>query len=306
MTRGSLPTARAVVPVALLIASACLGVARLQPKLAKNLHDLKSRDDVYVLPPPDQIRTMSLGYRAAVVDQLWAKLLVEYGIHHHEKRAFPDLDKYVDAILGIEPDYAPVYKYADTLFPYRPPRGYEPDVRKAREILERGIKARPNDAEVFRSYGDFLAFIAPSFLSSEDEISKWRLAGAVALERAVDLGAPSHSALTAAALLSRAGERDASIRQLRKALTMTDDPDEQANISARLDTLQASEDRDAIEHAKRLVDGQRARELPIASRGLFLLVAPIVDARYCAGPRSADDMPRCARHWHELIPASRP
>ena len=50
-----------------------------------------------VFTPPSQLRAMTLGYHAAATDLLWAKLLVEYGVHHHEKRKFPDLEKYVEA-----------------------------------------------------------------------------------------------------------------------------------------------------------------------------------------------------------------
>ena len=48
---------------------------------------------------------MTLGYTAAAVDLLWAKVLVEYGIHHAEKRPFADLEAYLDAILTLEPTY---------------------------------------------------------------------------------------------------------------------------------------------------------------------------------------------------------
>ncbi len=292
--------------VALLVASATLGVARLQPKLANQLHQMKSREDVYVLPPPAQLRIMSLGYNAAAVDQLWAQLLVEYGTHHQEKRPFPDLEKYLDAVVGLEPDYAPAFKYADTLIAYRPPRGYEADVRTARAFLERGLKSRPYDPDVWLAYGDFMAFVAPSFLADEAEISQWRLKGAYALERAVDLGATSKRAISAAGILSRAGERDATVRQLKKVLSMTDDPEEIAALDAKLDALRAGEDREIIDRSKRVVDGRHARDMPIASRSLFLLVGPMVDARYCAGPASALEQPRCARHWYDLIPSSRP
>jgi hypothetical protein len=299
-TRTRAPT------VALLALCACLGVARLQPKLARQLHDMKSREDVYVLPPPEQVRTMSLGYFAATVDQLWAKLLVEYGTHHQQKRAFPDLEKYIEAILGVEPTYAPVFKYADTLLVYRPPRGYEIDARTTRNLLERGVKARPYDPDVWTSYGDFLAFVAPSFLPNEDEISKWRLEGAFALEHAVELGAGSRHAVTASALLNRAGERDAAIRQLRRAFSMTDDPEEQEKIGARLDTLNDSVNKEIREQAQRAVDTRHARDLPFASRTLYLLVGPFVDPRRCVGPASVDEKPHCAREWDAIVPSNRP
>src|SRR5437660_1703747 len=78
-------------------------------------HDTKAREDVYLFPPPNQLRAVTLGYRAAATDLIWAKLLVEYGMHWQEKRDFPDLDRYVDAILALEPDFQPLYLTVDTL-----------------------------------------------------------------------------------------------------------------------------------------------------------------------------------------------
>jgi UPF0716 family protein affecting phage T7 exclusion len=54
--------------IALLVATSAIGVARLQPRLAARVHDVKARDDVYVLPRPNEIRAMSLGYHAAAAD----------------------------------------------------------------------------------------------------------------------------------------------------------------------------------------------------------------------------------------------
>ena len=67
-------------------ALACaLGIALVQPGLAENVHKLRHRDDVFLLPPPSQLRVMTLGYRAAATDLIWAKLILEYGLHWQEK-----------------------------------------------------------------------------------------------------------------------------------------------------------------------------------------------------------------------------
>ena len=144
MSRGALP-------VALLLGVSALGVARVQPRLAAQVHEVKQRDDVYLLPPPVELRAMSLGYRAALADAIWAKLIVEYGTHWQEKRPFTDAPRYFDGILALEPTYPLVYKYADTLIVYRPPRGTEQDWYTAKGYLERGLRERPRDHEVCRS-----------------------------------------------------------------------------------------------------------------------------------------------------------
>jgi len=293
--------------VALLLLGASSGVARLQPRLAATLHATKSREDVYVLPPPSQLKVMDLGYHAATVDMLWAKLLVEYGIHHQEKRAFPDLEKYMDAILGLEPRYAPLYRYGASMIVYRPPRGYEPDARRARALLERGIRERPDDWRVWQEYGDFLAFVAPSFLGNEEEIAVWRGEGAEALMRALSLGGDAKRAMSAAAILGKRGERDAQIRQLEKTYAMTDDEDDKQRIAAQLAALQDNRESDhkleTVERHRRGIERECGNAAPfLPKRDLCVLVGPFPAPAACAGPAQAD-APGCARTWGDLFAA---
>src|SRR5579859_4385760 len=135
--------------VALLLLVTVLGVARTQPRLAKTAHEVKEVEDVYSLPPPAELKAATLGYVAATVDLLWAKLLVEYGIHWAEKRSFPDLNRHLDAIIELEPSYGPVYEYVDTMLAYRPIHGTEQDARDARRYLERGTVERPWEPDLW-------------------------------------------------------------------------------------------------------------------------------------------------------------
>lgn len=281
----------------LLLACAALGVARLQPALAGQLKRVKDREDTYVLPPPQHLRAVSLGHVAAAVDLLWAKLIVENGVHHAEHRAFPDMENYFEAILALEPDYRLLYLYADTLIVYRPPRGYEADARTVRRYLERGIKERPYDEEVWLRYGDFLAFVAPSFLEKEEDIATWRREGADALFRAVELGAEVNRALSAAAILGRAGERDAAIRSLQRSYAVTDDPSIKERIAAKLANLELSHERERLETTMQRVEARWNAEAPYLTRTAYLILGPMAAAAACAGPRHADDE-ACALHWN--------
>ena len=104
----------------LLVASGAAGIGGLQPVLAERVRSTRLRDDVFVLPPPNQLKTMALGYKHAIADLIWAKLLVEQGLHWQEKRKFTDLPKYVDAIIALEPDHPTLYQFVDTLIVFQP------------------------------------------------------------------------------------------------------------------------------------------------------------------------------------------
>lgn len=292
----------------LLLGGGAGGIAWLQPPLAERARSVKQGEDVYVLPPPDELKVMTLGYRAAAADLLWAKLLVEFGMHWFDKRPFTDVPKYVDAILTLEPDHRLVYRYVDTLLVFRPPQGTEADAVMARAYLERGTRERPFDPEVWQKYGDFMAFVAPSFVKDTREHDAWRREGARALERAVQLGAEPSRALSAATILSKSGERKAAIAFLRRAYWVTDDADTREQITAKLQLLESSPDeRDVayIDSEWSALGHRRGRSLlhPLLSRGELLLLGPFVDPKACAGVR--EPKLECERDWEARLPSNR-
>ncbi|HEY1695857.1 MAG TPA: hypothetical protein VGG39_27005 [Polyangiaceae bacterium] len=292
MTRGS-------VVAGLLLAGSVAGVAGLQPRLASAAHEAKESGDVFAFPPPAELHAATLGWDAATVDLLWSDLLVEYGAHWLEHREFLETPRFADAILELEPDYAPLYKYIDTMLAYRPLQGTEADVRAARAYLERGTRARPDDSKVWMEYGTFIAFIAPSFLHDHAEIERWRTDGAAAIGRAVELGADADRALTAATILTRGGATQAAIGYLERAYAFTEHPSMAAvheAIGRRLVELQAKGMADEADKTSRAIDERWHDELPYLSREVYLLLGPVVDPLRCAGVDAAND-PACARTW---------
>ncbi len=283
----------------LLLLGAAGGVAYTQPRVAKTAHDVKESDDVYALPPPSQLRAATLGWRAATVDILWSSLLVDYGTHWAEHRDFLTIPQYVDAILELEPTYEPIYRYVDTLLAYRPVLGTEKDVRLARAYLERGTRERPDDAKLWTTYGQFLAFLGPSFLAKDADKDSWRKDGAEALGHAVEVGADADRALSAATMLTRAGKTEEAIRYLEHAYEFTEHPsmaEVHENIGRRLAELQATTLRDAADAEDRAVNARWRSEMKPLSRGIYLLLGPTADTAACAGVE-ASVLPRCDRSW---------
>ena len=294
----------------MILAASVGGVGVLQPGLAQTIHSTKAREDVYLFPAPGQLRAMTLGHKSAMADLIWAKLLVEYGIHWQERRDFPDLDRYIDAILALEPDFQPLYLLVDTLLVYRPIKGYERDARHARELLERGTRERPDDYKVWRHYGEFVAFLGPSWLASDEERNQWRRDGSLAIMHAIELGADPSGALAAASILSRTQElRVKAVDQLRRAYVMSDDPSDRERIAAQIARLESehpgelpSQEAGPIDMA--YIDGRWRKEAPFLSRGTFLLTGPSRDPVKCAG-RAKMENPECALEWDPTLPSHR-
>jgi hypothetical protein len=119
---------------------------------------------------------------------------------------------------------------------------------------------------------------------------------------AVELGADAERALTAASMLSRAGQTESAIRYLERAYAFTEHPSMASAheaIGRRLATLQATTIRDAADAIARAIDERRRRELPFLSWDQYLLLGPLVDPKHCIG-RAAFDDPACARDWNRL------
>jgi tetratricopeptide (TPR) repeat protein len=291
-------SARRLVPSVLLLL-AVAGVAGTQPRLARIAHQVKERDDVYGFPPPAQLHAATLGWDAAAMDLLWTKLLVEYGIHWSEHRNFLAAPMYIDAILELEPTYAPMYRIVGTILAYRPLQGTQDDVRLARSYLERGTVLRPNDSRLWMEYGQFMAYIAPSFLRDATEAPEWRKAGARAMGRAVELGADAEGVLTAAYLLSHAGATREAIPYLERAYAFTEKP-EMAEIHEaighKLAELELSAMKDAADAAERAIDLRWQAEIPFVARDWYAVIGPVMAPARCAGLAFGGGTD-CARDW---------
>jgi hypothetical protein len=289
-----------LVTLGLVLASAA-AIGAVRGPLASVHQRVKEQSDVYVLPPPEQVVTLSLGYRSALLDLLWAHVLVSQGLHTFERRRFENLSLFLDSINELEPTFREPYLLADALYTFQ---GFAPshaEVLKARAVMERGSRELPYDGQIWLSLGQFVAFIAPgSYLTDEAEAEQWRLDGARMLARAAELGGENANitwqTLGAARIFRRAGERDAEIRLRLRALAVTDDPELQERLRRELGKLLSEEQKEvSIDLDRRLVDLWQ-RDLPFIPRPMMLLLGPPVEPARCAGPGHDRD-PACAFTW---------
>jgi tetratricopeptide (TPR) repeat protein len=277
----------------ILVALACAALIGLvQPKLAASVKDAK-RDEILALPPPEQLRALVFGYRTAAADLLWAKLVVEHGIHWQDKRPFPDLPRYIDAIIALQPDHPMIYEFVDTLMLFKPEGATVEDARLVRAYLERGTRERPYDPETWLRYGQYLAYLSPSFLKDQAEIDAWKRDGALAVLHAVELGADADRSLAALSILRKLGERTAAIRHIQRAYALADDEETRRQLRIKIQQLEATYD---AEEAVSRVEHTWRTQYPFVSRGIALLIGPHRPPAECAGPQSYRE-PRCPHDW---------
>jgi hypothetical protein len=289
----SRPAAQAILPIALIV----LAIGTLYPlRLALNVKFALTtvKHDVYPLPPPQQTVALSLGYRAALADVIFAHVLVSYGLHFQEKRRFEFVGNYLDAINELDPTFEQPYRLADTLLTLQVKSVGPENYRKARAILERGMKQFPFDPTLWDSAGQFLAYLGPAGIKDPAEQDEWRLAGGRALAHACEVAGddetvPYHC-ITAAGLLTHAGARPDQRRFLERILTVSDDPAIRALAAGALDR----EARDRVEERYQRFQRAWSSDLPFVTSGAYLSIGPTFDPAACAGLAAA-----CATSWRD-------
>ena len=278
-----------------------LGIARMQPQLVRSIKRAKSHEDVTLVPPPDKVKLVSLRYEAMAVDLLWAKLLLEYGTHWSEKRIFNDAPRYLDAILALDPQFRDVYRYADSILCFRSgTTATIADAKLTREYFERGVKALPDDADVWLRYGQFLAFFGPSFVTDAPTLEEWRVTGARAIIRAVELGADADAALSATAILGKAGEREAIVEHLKRAYALASDDATREQIAEQLVRLKHDQDADTVRRAASAFNDYREQHFPFLSVTMLELSGPVRDPAACVGLANARTS-ACLGNWSRII-----
>jgi hypothetical protein len=298
-----------LLPLGLAVASV-VAISGVRGPLAEANLRVRETSDIYVLPPPDQVKTLSLGYNAALADLLWAHVLVSQGLHTFERRRFDNLSLFIDSINALDPTFREPYLLADALFTFQSAQTPREEVLKARAIMERGVATLPLDGELWLALGQFVAFIAPSsYLTDPAEQAAWRLEGARMLARAAELGGSDASiswqALAGAGILGRAGERDAAIRFLRRTLAITDDPELKEQSQRQLEKLTGEQQIDLGQRKQERIAEIWRHELPFVHPTLFLVLGPPFDPWRCAGS-APSRAPECALTWRSFADQDTP
>jgi len=252
-------------------------------------------DEVYALPPPTYVKAASLGYHDAVAAVLWASTLYQYGEHVGRNQRFPFATQYLETIVALDPAFRPAYRFASTLATMQAVAPLRVELDRVRALLEQGTRELPNDGDVWGAYASFMMFEGAQYLDEKEKM-KWRVAGAHASQRAVELGFfMSTLSISGATFLERAGERDLAIAQLERAYAVAPNEDTRQRIVAKLRRLQAQESLARVQRLHNFLMDRWRNELGGLSESMFVLHGPRRDVAACAGLSGED--PRCDPSW---------
>ncbi|HKO53011.1 MAG TPA: hypothetical protein VJV79_35120 [Polyangiaceae bacterium] len=285
-----------------LIALAALTVSRLRPPLNAAFLGTKNQVDVYTLPPTGQLTALSIGYRSALADMIFAHVLVSSGIHFQEKRAFEFVGKYIEAVNALDPKFELPYRMADGLITLQAKPVSIDAYRQARRILERGMAEFPYSQGMWTSAGMFLAYLGPTGNIEGDELADWKLAGGRALARSCELAGskepPPKQCIMAAGLLDKAGEAAAARQFIERMLDVNDDPEVRRFMGALLEQKVGAAEREQLHERREQFKRAWTADLPFVSRGAALAIGPRWDPAACAGAA------KCSTSWRAWAAAN--
>lgn len=219
--------------------------------------------DISYVPPPAQLRWMSVGYREALADLLWVRALIFSG-EHIGQVDISATDRYVDAITGLSPRFERAYKWGGITAMYAGTGAITRDqVDRAIAMYRRGLEQFPESHELLYPFGMLLTHQVGSTPGySAEEKAAHAEEGIEMIRRAAAFGADPLVRRYAATLVGdRVGDQLA-IQFLESQLAQTEDEKHRRLLRQKLSRLVGSSTVEAIENTREQFFAELAREAP--------------------------------------------
>src|ERR1700731_388622 len=144
---------KSTIALALFVLLGFAGVWRLQERIDVQQHAVESEDDQVMLRSSKLVKGLSLEYAPLVADIYWTRVVQYFGNKHAGQQ--PDLRllwPLLDVTSVLDPQLMPVYHFGSMFLSDAAPRGAgRPDL--AVELLERGLKANPDEWRLYYDLG---------------------------------------------------------------------------------------------------------------------------------------------------------
>src|ERR1700730_8753571 len=129
------------------------GVWRLQQSIDVKQRGVESEDDQVMLRSSKLVKGLSLEYAPLVADIYWTRVVQYFGNKQAENEAdLRLLWPLLDVTSVLDPQLMPVYHFGSTFLSAASPHGAgRPDL--AVELLERGLKANPDEWRLYYDLG---------------------------------------------------------------------------------------------------------------------------------------------------------
>jgi hypothetical protein len=134
------------------------GVWQLQKKIDAQKQPLRMERDELTLRSPKLIQKMSLEYAPLMAALYWTRVVQYYGEKHRfGQRNLELLWPLLDITTTLDPHLMVAYRFGSTFLGDAPPRGAgQPE--KGVELLERGLRANPEQWRLYQDMGNVYYF----------------------------------------------------------------------------------------------------------------------------------------------------
>jgi hypothetical protein len=154
---------KALIALVVLVPLGFAGVWRLQKRIDVQQAAVQVEDDQVILRSSKLVKALSLEYAPLVADIYWTRVVQYFGNKHagHD----PDLRllwPLLDLSTTLDPNLLPAYHFGGMFLSDAAPRGAgRPDL--GAELVERGIRANPNEWRLYYDLGFIYYFDAKDY-----------------------------------------------------------------------------------------------------------------------------------------------
>ena len=224
--RRTLRTTAGLLVIAALVAVS-YQAGRYADRRVERSFSVTARDLIY-LPSPTTARLMSLGFEQLVADWYWVRAQQYFTEPANELNQYRNLGDFLDVIVGIDPDFEYIYKFAGIAIPYDTGRLRFANTDRAIDLLERGTKRFPRNWQLRLYLGFYLLNFAGDSARAAEQFA---IAAPIP-------GAPQYLKRFAARLFSVSGEIERAKAFTEQMLSITEDPAERARLEKRLEDIE--------------------------------------------------------------------
>lgn len=226
-----------------LAIAAFLGAAVAQAvgfqRRAPNVGTRGAGFDLIFLPTPEQARRLSLGFTSLLSDYYWVRALQYFSEPSNARTHYKNLPDFLDLIVGIDPDFEYVYKFAGIAVPFDIGRFRFKNTDRSTQLLEKGVARFPKNWQL----QFFLGYNYLNFSNRPIEAAEhFAIAGKID-------GAPPYLSAFAAKIFALRGELDRATAFAEETLNATQDPEIRQMMEIRLEDLKVERELRRIESA---------------------------------------------------------
>ena len=215
------------------LVSLCVFTAhhRLSAYLTIERGPLAHYSEAYLLPDPATLSAIGLGHQELMADTIWLRALSYFAVHLTEDKEYLWLDRYIDTIIDLDPNFRMIYIWAGTVTMYGGQVISNQAVEASNHFLERGLENYPLDWQINFMLGcNYLFELTPT---SEEERTAFQLLGTQYLSVAAQSSeAPAWLGLTALSSLENHNEGRGF--QLMSRTFLSQDPLNNMRLSTNL------------------------------------------------------------------------